>query len=297
MSESWKEVARLHFKGERYDDHSLDTDALREYIQFQKIVREMAKAIWKKRHPDRRNLPRDFEDRTRLCLRAIEEGSVAVPLEIRERSEGVLPLQEEWHETVEAIEIAHGVFRAAERGEILPKDVTKDILPDLLKLGESLPDDAEFGFAPSGKPMVPITAESRQRLQEFVSGPYEDSIEITGRVFEADVYKKHFHVCLDDGTKVLAEFSEEQESDITSALKDHESVRLRLEGRGMFSQKGKLERAISVTKILTIQDDEAVFDPTVEPIEDALARIAEQIPESDWDNVPTDLSVRHDDYL
>ena len=121
MNDSWKEVARLHFKGERYDDHSLDTDALREYIQFQKIVREMARTIWKKRHPDRRNLPKDFEDRTRLCLRAIEEGSVAVPLEIRERSEGTLPLQEEWHETVEAIEIAHGVFWAAERGETLQR--------------------------------------------------------------------------------------------------------------------------------------------------------------------------------
>ena len=145
--------------------------------------------------------------------------------------------------------------------------------------------------------MVPITVESRQRLQEFVSGPYEDSIEITGRVFEADVYKKHFHVCLENGTKVLAEFSEEQESDITSALKDHESVRLQLEGRGMFSQKGKLERVISVAKILTIQGDKAVFDPTVEPIEDALARIAEQVPESVWDNVPSDLSVKHDDYL
>ena len=297
MNESWKEVARLHFKGERYDDHSLDADALREYIQFQKIAREMAKAIWKKRHPDRRNLPKDFEDRTRLCLRAIEEGSVAVPLEIREQPKNALPLKEEWHEIMEAIDIAHEVFCAAERGEMLPEDAPKNILPDLLKLGESLPDDAEFGFAPSGKPIVPVTKKSRQRLQEFISEPYEGSIEIIGCVFEADVFKKHFQVCLDNGTKVLAEFAAEQESDITSALKDHESVRLRLEGRGKFSQQGKLEKVISVTKILAIKGDEAVFDPTAEPIEDALARIAKQIPESDWDNLPPDLSIRHDDYL
>lgn len=148
-----------------------------------------------------------------------------------------------------------------------------------------------------GKPEAPVTAQSRRKSQKFIGKPYEDSIEIIGRVFDVDVYKKHFRVCLDNGTKVLAEFTEEQEPDITSALKDHNSVRLRLEGRGRFSREGKLERVTSVAKILTIQDSETAFDPEAEPIEDALARIAAGIPDSNWDDFPSDLSAKHDDYL
>ncbi len=297
MDGSWKEVARLHFKGKRYDDHLLDAVALQEYIQFQKVVTETAKAIWKKRHPRRKNLPNNFEDRTRLCLRAIEQGCVIVPLEVWEQRANSSFFDEEPDEVLAAIDLAYGVFNAADRGEILPEGTPKDLLLDLSKLGEKLPDDAEFGFSPSGKPTVAITNQSRKKLLKFVDEPYEDSVEIIGCVFEADVYRRQCHVSLDDGTKVLAEFTEEQESDITSALKDHDSVRLQLEGRGQFSQRGKLEKVMSITKVLAIPGGESLFNPDAEPIEEALARIAEQIPESDWDNVPPDLSVRHDDYL
>ncbi|MCY3853325.1 MAG: AbrB/MazE/SpoVT family DNA-binding domain-containing protein [Gammaproteobacteria bacterium] len=52
-----------------------------------------------------------------------------------------------------------------------------------------------------------------------------------------------------------------------------------------------------VDRHAAIPAGESLSDSEAEPIEDALARIAKQIPESDWDHIPPDLSARHDDYL
>ena len=92
MAGRWKEVVRLRFKGDRFRDHALDLSALSELTQFQKMVAETAKALWRAANPDRERLPSHFEDRTRLCLREIHEGSAVAPLEVFTTSSLVLEL-------------------------------------------------------------------------------------------------------------------------------------------------------------------------------------------------------------
>ena len=65
MDGKWKEVTRLTFKGERFRDHALDLQALNELSQFQKIVGETAKTLWRIANPDRERLPSHFEQRQR----------------------------------------------------------------------------------------------------------------------------------------------------------------------------------------------------------------------------------------
>ena len=48
----WKEVVRLRFKGERFRDHALDLAALSELSQFQKIIAETSKALWRAANPE-----------------------------------------------------------------------------------------------------------------------------------------------------------------------------------------------------------------------------------------------------
>ena len=82
MKGQWKEVAKRAFKGLGYRDHALDLTAVLELSQFQKIVSETAKVLWREANTDRERLPKLFEERTRLCLRRIEEGSTIAPLEV-----------------------------------------------------------------------------------------------------------------------------------------------------------------------------------------------------------------------
>jgi len=73
MAGKWKEVVRLTFKGERFRDHALDLRALSELSQFQNMVAETAKIVWRAENPKRERLPSHFEERVRLCLRRIED--------------------------------------------------------------------------------------------------------------------------------------------------------------------------------------------------------------------------------
>ncbi len=53
MAGKWKEVVKLSFKGERFRDHALDLQALSELSQFQKMVAETAKTLWRAANPNR----------------------------------------------------------------------------------------------------------------------------------------------------------------------------------------------------------------------------------------------------
>jgi hypothetical protein len=64
------------------------------------------------------------------------------------------------------------------------------------------------------------TASKKQTNQKHV--------ELRGEVRAADLDGRQFSLRLDDGTKVVAEFTAEQEQTITEALREHASRRLRL---------------------------------------------------------------------
>ncbi len=294
----WKEVVRLHFKGDRFRDHALDLTALNELQQFQKMVAETAKALWRKANPNRDRLPKHFEDRTRLCLRKIEEGSATVPLEVYIEE----PAQREfWEpepvEANEAIDLVHRTFTAVHENKPLPNEFPKELLPEYARWGQGLSGDEELEFTPPGKSATRVTTCERERLSTLIQLPYEDEVDIIGHVLEADVRNRKFQIWLDEGTSVQVSFSEEEESEVTTALKDHKEVRLRIKGRGELDLHGTLKRIISVNHLYLVRNDEPVFDTSTPAIEDVITDIFKDVPDEEWDNLPQDLTDKLDYYL
>ena len=298
MSGQWKEVARLHFKGERFRDHALDLTALSELRQFQKMVAETAKALWRKAHPDRERLPPHFEDRTRLCLRRIEEGSAAAPLEVFiEEPEQRELWEPEPVEVNEAIDLAYRVFGALHEDTSLPDEFPKELLPEYARWGQGLSEDEVLEFAPSARSATQITSRERERLTALAEPPYEDEVDVTGQVLEADVRQRKFQLWLDDRTSVQVLFTEDQEAKVTTGLKDHKTVRLSARGRGEFTPEGALQRIISVESLTLVTDEGWVYDENAPAIEDELAELAKEIPAESWAKLPSDLTDRLDYYL
>lgn len=297
MSGQWKEVARLHFKGKRFRDHALDLSALGELRQFQKMVAETAKALWRKANPSK-NLPRHFENRTRLCLREIREGSAAAPLEvyIEEPEQGEL-WEPEPVEVNEAIDLVYRVFGAVHDDTPIPEEFPKELLPDYAKWGQGLADDEVLEFGPPGKAAARVTAKDREHLAAMAEPPYEDEVDVTGQVLEADVRQKRFQLWLDDKTGVRVSFTDVQEAEVTTALKDHEAARLRVKGRGEFSAQGTLQRVIAVDDLMLVRAEDPPFDAHAPAIEDVLSDLAKDVPEEEWDMLPSDLTDKLDDYL
>jgi len=297
MPSEWKEVVRLKFRGDRFRGHALDLSALSELSQFQRMVAETAKALWRAANPGRR-LPKHFEQRRRLCLRRIEDGSATAPLEVEiEEPEQRELWETEPTEVEEAISLAHEVFHAVDRDEPLPKRFPKPLVSEYLKCGQSLAQDEEVELTLSGKRPARITSETRKRLATFVDAPYEDVTEVVGEVLEADVRQFRFQLWLDDRRAVAVAFSPEQEDKVTRALRDHRSLRMRVRGRGQYAPDGQLQRIEAVEWLEIVSAEPQAYDDSAPSIEDQLAALASEVSPRDWDQLPDDLTDDLDHYL
>jgi len=304
MPSQWKEVVRLHFKGERFRDHALDLSALSELSQFQKLVAETAKTLWRAANPDRERLPKHFEQRTRLCLRKIDEGSAIAPLEVflEEPDQSQMDLWEkepqEPAEVGEAVEMVYGVFDAIERNQPLPDRFPKRLVSEYTKWGQTLADDEIVEFTPSDRTEpARLTLEHRRRLETYAETPYEDAVDIEGEVFEADVRQRRFQLWIGDSNAVAVSFDEQQEDSVTTALKEHRSLRLRVIGRAELSPDGQMLRITNVQSLDIVKPQVSEFDSGSPPIEDILSAIASEVPQEEWDNLPLDLTDDLDHYL
>jgi hypothetical protein len=299
MNGRWQEVVRLRFKGKRFLDHALDLSALTELSQFQRIVGETAKALWRAAHPDRERLPAHFEERTRLCLRKIEEGSAVAPLEVFiEDPETPQLFESDVPELHEAIDLTKKVFLAAESDEPLPDNVPKSLLPEYERLGQDLREDEsiEIQTASDSEPGR-VSSFSRTRLASLVQNSYEAQADLVGEVLEADVRQRRFQLWLDEKTAVTAPFPADMEDRVTMALREHKETRVRVRGRAEFSPQGRPIRLLSLDTWEMVPIEGKPIDASARRVEDILQELASEVPAEEWRRLPADLSSNLDHYL
>lgn len=297
MPGQWKEVVRLTFKGDRFRDHALDLTALAELSQFQRLIAETAKAMWRAANPNRERLPKHFEDRTRLCLRRIEEGSAVAPLEVFIEEPQLELYEPEPKEIDEAVALASDVFQALEHDEPLPERFPRSLIPEYVKWGQGFAADEGIEIAPRDRTPTRLTAVSRLRLVSFSEPVHEGTVDVTGEVLEADVRQRRFQLWFDERASTTVSFSPEQEEHVTDALRGHKTRRLRVKGRGETSAQGKVVRVTSVEELHLLPIGEPSYDSSAPSIEDVLAALAAEVPREEWDNLPQDLTDNLDHYL
>lgn len=302
MPEKWKEVTKLTFKGSRFNGHALDLLALEEIRQYMTIVEKTTKALWRARNSGK-NLPAHFEERLRFCVRKIGPGSAVVPIEVALTPGHAKNLfGDSTTEAEVATEMALEAYSALEREQPLPTGFPKELLKEYGEFGRSLHEGEEIEIAlPAAKgkrqKRVSVSPRTLVRLSQFEEPVGSTTTEITGEVQEADVRRRRFQVWIDGATAVSADFTEAQEELVTSALKEHRSVKLRLRGRVVLSGEGKPVRFTEVDAISLVRAEESNLFSESRPIEDVIASIVADVPASEWERVPPDLSTNLDHYL
>ncbi len=200
-------------------------------------------------------------------------------------------------EVNEASVLALQVFEALERDEPLPENFPKSLVPEYERWGQGLAEDETIELIPPGKKAARLTPLSRRRLAGFAEASHQDQVDVTGEVLEADVRQGRFQIWLDEKTGVAVTFSPEQENDVTEALRQHRTLRLRVRGRGDFSPEGKLQRVSEVQELRLQPAGDRPYDAAAPAIEDVLHDLARQVPHEDWGNLPPDLTDNLDHYL
>jgi hypothetical protein len=296
MKGRWIEVVKLAFKGKRFEDHALDINALSEIIRFKKIVAETAKVLWREANRKER-LPRHFEDRTKLYIRRIDEGSALVPIECFFEEDEQL-IEPEPVELKEAVELAHKAILAVERDQPLPDNFPRSLLPEYEKWGQDLAEDETIEIISPGKEPARLTSKAHLRLVSYAETPYKAEAEIKGEVLEADIRLGRFQLWVDEKTGITVDYNPELEEKITSALKDHHTCRLYIKGKGEYSPQGKLQRITEIIESsITPVSEPTLLDLMAPPIEEILSDLANEIPKEEWEKLPSDLTDNLDLYL
>ncbi|HJU09545.1 MAG TPA: hypothetical protein VJ728_01645 [Candidatus Binataceae bacterium] len=113
----------------------------------------------------------------------------------------------------------------------------------------------------------------------------------------ADLDSRQFSLRLDDGTRIIAEFTAEQESTITEALREHTSRRMRLKAMAELARTGRIKRVASV-ELLTVEPAEGALPvPSSKPIWEVALELGASVPKEEWATVPTDGARNIHHYL
>ncbi|MCX7014336.1 MAG: hypothetical protein NTW86_17595 [Candidatus Sumerlaeota bacterium] len=272
-----------------------------ELLTYKRILVETAKDEWRRKHPDRSNLPARFEESVRLGFSRVQEGSAVIPVErIVELGDDSFNMYVP-DEVDDAAQIIEGTIRAAERDEPYPENLSARIIPMFGEWGKTLrPGEAIELGAPAATERVRFTPEIRERLLQGAGRPYEDRVVLTGEVRSASLRTTEggvFSICLETGETVEGVFTSEQESRVTSALHQHTTVRLRLEGVAEFSGDGRIRRIHRVSHLEELAIGEERFDPEAPPIWEVIAELGASVSEEEWSGIPSDASVNLDHYL
>ena len=290
----WAHVVSLVFEGGPYDDHALDAAALQEILKYHKIVSETAKSLWYRDHPERERAPVGFAEQVNLYLTQIGKGSTQAVME-SPADKGIF--NDPYHYLKVGVNLTHEVYQAVEEDLPLPNQLLKSLVPRYQDLGTSLKEGQSLKIDIPGLKATKITATTSQKLEAFAKSAYADFIDITGKVLEVDVRRGRYEIWIDDRTSVKANFNKDQEREVTLALHDHQETELHVIGKGDFDDTGRPFRITQVDFLEVDRKVKASYDNTAESVWDMLRRFAEQVPEEEWEKLPTDLSENLDQYL
>jgi len=288
------------FKGKRFEDHGLDLDVLPDLFAYKQLLVETAKALWRRNHPDRERLPKNFEDVLALKFFTIQAGSAAVPImrEFKNEDQADFWKSQPADELDTAVELVNAAIVAAHHRESLPADLPQNIIPLFGDYGKTLREGESVELTSERtRTTARYTRSAQQELLTRMTAVYTDVVDYTGEVRAVDLGGTTFSLKLDNGSKIAGRFTGEQEVMVTEALREHVRCRLRVTGIAEFFPAGEIKSIIKV-KELTIQPaGEPPFDPQARPIWEVVAELGATVSRKEWEKVPADAARNAEHYL
>lgn len=210
--------SRLRLTGGRYKAPGYPMEALPELMQYERLVVDVAKALWRRDHPGRVRVPRGFDSVVGLRLTKIVDGS-ATPVLVRPPA-GSESLDFDPPSLLDsAQDLIDAAFAQIVASNRLPADFPPDLGGHFLRLGRTLQDDEaiEFGNRANGavarytQPIRKRFLLANQSLEFAVDGT------VVGQITALDTNDLSLTLTDLAGRKIPAKFADES---MTADLKD-----------------------------------------------------------------------------
>lgn len=229
----------LKLKGGRFEKAGFPVRGLIELERLDELIRTVAKALWRRDHPDRVRVPKDFTAAFDLRLTRVDPGSVVPILErpVVDEDPGLFPAPspDYFEQSIEVIEEAFaGIVANLE----LPPDFPDTAAAVMARFGSSFTDDERAVFRASGADPVEYSSTIRNKFFGSVRlGLLSQDGSRVGRVSALDVDEQTFTFAGLDSSKVQGVFTDPQRwADLHEVLK-HESKTCWVRLQGSFRHR------------------------------------------------------------
>ncbi len=217
------EFLKPKLNGARFEGHAVPLELFKDFAALQEMLVEVAKAEYKKEHPQRERIPRNFTAEIDLRLTGIEDGCALLSIclvvagQLFPNSPNLVYFERARAAVIESI-------AAADSGAV-PR-----IAPDLLnyfdRFGRSLRPGESISFHQDERD-VALTPEIRQRLMVHAQAKeWSEEAALRVRVSEVDKSKGTFQLELPTGAKLIGgELAEPYRAVILEAFSRYEAGR------------------------------------------------------------------------
>jgi len=252
--------ARLRLEGGRFDEEGMPVETLAELAAYEDLVVGVAKELFRSAHPERRRVPRGFEDRFQLRLKAVEEGS-AMPVLERVAPIGALSaFDDDFTQARNAIEDA---IAAVGRGDALPDNFPERALVLFNRFGQTLRQEESIELRRASATEGPkYTTQIRRRLVLSSRNTYQDEVRDIGRVVAIDSGRMSCTLRLrtEAQGQIVAPLDVVTFSPAKEVLEPNgEGPQVRVSGVGEFDTHNQLIRFDSIHEISVIDDPEELM--------------------------------------
>lgn len=247
------------FEGPRFGKHTIPIELLDDLIAYRDLIKDVAKGLFRKEHPERRRVPSAFEQLFRLAISDVKNGSAVAELvpDISDSDDEAEILQYAPYLT-SASAIVHETIRSTETPQGgVPVDFPFHLLSKFQKIGRNLkPGEViDFGFG-TAKP-AKYNQDVRQTLVLLSGKEVERDVDVIGKVVGIhNEPEDRVDVKLEDGRTVSGPYSSEHEDMFISGYKQKETHWIRIRGSGTWNRQNRLARFTNIADVDVINEDD-----------------------------------------
>jgi hypothetical protein len=237
--------------GARFEENAIPLEFLKDLAVLEEMVIEVAKWKFLHEHPTRQRVPRGFTEGIALKLTGVEGGSAIPAIDLFAESDSLfLPDNVIYFE--KARDSIIDAIGAATQNQSITDHIPEKTFGYFDRIGRSLRDEEAIEFSVQDRPSpTRLTKETRRKLvlASTKTKEFAEETSVIGSIPEADQDNMTFEIMI-NGQKVEAPMAIQHAEVILDAFNKYKmDFRLQLQGVGIFSRQGKLQKFESIEHI------------------------------------------------
>lgn len=197
----------LDFKltGGRFELVGFPLDAMGELVNYQRLLLEVAKDLWRLKNPTKKSVPAHFEEKFRLGLKMVQDGS-ARPIAVRPRE---LDLPNQPDILTESKEFINRAFERIVQDFELPAGISPETISAFRAMARELTDTETYHFREGTERVVKYDRRLRKRLLAKLDEPLPRIQGVlVGNIKSLDPYDQKFVLLTTAGDEVTGIYSD-----------------------------------------------------------------------------------------